>query len=83
MLILPFGSWLKNWVARPTRWSCSASVHELQNLFDPSTNFMRGRNEDGSWQSPFIPEAWGGAFTEGSSWHYTGQFFMIRPDWPS
>lgn len=46
-----------------------------QNLFDPSTNFMRGRNEDGSWQSPFIPEAWGGAFTEGSSWHYTWSVF--------
>ena len=46
-----------------------------QNLFDTSTNFMRGKNEDGSWQSPFVPEAWGGAFTEGSSWHYTWSVF--------
>ncbi|MDD3812871.1 MAG: glycoside hydrolase family 92 protein, partial [Bacteroidales bacterium] len=50
-------------------------AQNYQNLFDPSTNFMRGRNEDGSWQSPFIPEAWGGAFTEGSSWHYTWSVF--------
>jgi predicted alpha-1,2-mannosidase len=46
-----------------------------RNLFDASTNFMRGKNRDGSWQSPFIPEAWGGAFTEGSSWHYTWSVF--------
>ncbi len=42
-----------------------------RNLFDKSTNFMRGKNLDGTWQTPFVPEAWGGAFTEGSSWHYT------------
>ncbi len=46
-----------------------------QNLFDTSTNFMRGKNADGSWQKPFVPEAWGGAFTEGSSWHYTWSVF--------
>jgi len=46
------------------------------NLFDTSTNFMRGKNKDGSWQSPFVPEAWGGAFTEGSSWHYTWSVFQ-------
>lgn len=46
------------------------------NLFDSSTNFMRGKNEDGTWQSPFVPEAWGGAFTEGSSWHYTWSVFQ-------
>jgi len=47
-----------------------------RNLFDKSTNFMRGKNEDGTWQSPFVPEAWGGAFTEGSSWHYTWSVFQ-------
>jgi predicted alpha-1,2-mannosidase len=47
-----------------------------RNLFDKSTNFMRGKNQDGSWQTPFIPEAWGGAFTEGSSWHYTWSVFQ-------
>ncbi len=45
-------------------------------VFDQSTNFMRAKNEDGSWQSPFVPEAWGGAFTEGSSWHYTWSVFQ-------
>lgn len=51
-------------------------AQNYRNVFDPSTNFMRGKNEDGSWQSPFIPEAWGGAFTEGSSWHYTWSVFQ-------
>ena len=42
-----------------------------QNVFDPSTNFMRGRNADGSFQSPFRADKWGDAFTEGCSWHWT------------
>lgn len=42
-----------------------------QNVFDKSVNFMRGRNEDGTFQSPFRPDKWGDAFTEGSSWHWT------------
>jgi len=51
-------------------------AYNYRNLFDSSTNFMRGKNQDGSWQAPFIPEAWGGAFTEGSSWHYTWCVFQ-------
>jgi len=51
-------------------------AQNYRNLFDPTTNFMRGKNKDGSFQSPFIPEAWGGAFTEGSSWHYTWSVFQ-------
>jgi len=46
-----------------------------RNVFDPSTNFMRGKLADGSWQAPFVPEKWGDAFTEGSSWHYTWSVF--------
>ena len=42
-----------------------------QNVFDKSVNFMRGKNEDGTFQTPFRPDKWGDAFTEGSSWHYT------------
>ena len=42
-----------------------------RNVFDKSVNFMRGRNGDGSFQSPFRPDKWGDAFTEGSSWHWT------------
>jgi len=36
---------------------------------------MRGRNEDGSFQSPFSPYKWGDAFTEGNAWHYTWSVF--------
>jgi predicted alpha-1,2-mannosidase len=42
-----------------------------RNVFDPAVNFMRGRNLDGSFQSPFRPDKWGDAFTEGCSWHWT------------
>ena len=33
------------------------------NLFDPKTKWMRGKNEDGTFQSPFNPLKWGDAFT--------------------
>lgn len=46
-----------------------------KNLFDPSTMLMRGKNEDGSFQSPFNPLKWGDAFTEGNSLHYTWSVF--------
>ena len=42
-----------------------------KNVFDPSVNFMRGKNLDGTFQSPFRPDKWGDAFTEGCSWHWT------------
>ncbi len=45
------------------------------NLFDPSTGLMRGKNQDGSFQSPFNPFKWGDAFTEGNSWHYSWSVF--------
>lgn len=46
-----------------------------RNLFDGETKLMRGRNEDGTFQSPFNPLKWGDAFTEGNSWHYTWSVF--------
>ncbi|XOV92042.1 MAG: GH92 family glycosyl hydrolase [Bacteroidota bacterium] len=46
-----------------------------QNLFDPETGWMRGKNEDGAFQSPFNPLKWGDAFTEGNSLHYTWSVF--------
>ena len=46
-----------------------------KNLFDPSNNLMRGKNNDGSFQSPFNPLKWGDAFTEGNSLHYTWSVF--------
>ncbi|MBD0285425.1 MAG: glycoside hydrolase family 92 protein, partial [Flavisolibacter sp.] len=45
------------------------------NLFDPETKLMRGRNADGTFQSPFNPFKWGDAFTEGNSWHYSWSVF--------
>ena len=46
-----------------------------KNLFDPETKWMRGKNEDGAFQSPFNPLKWGDAFTEGNSIHYTWSVF--------
>jgi predicted alpha-1,2-mannosidase len=46
-----------------------------KNLFDPSTGWMRGKNKDGKFQSPFSPFKWGDAFTEGNSLHYTWSVF--------
>ncbi len=45
------------------------------NLFDPETKLMRGRNTDGTFQSPFSPYKWGDAYTEGNAWHYTWSVF--------
>ena len=42
-----------------------------KNVFDASTNFMRGKSASGDFEDPFIPDKWGGVFTEGSAWHYT------------
>lgn len=47
-----------------------------KNLFDPASGLMRGKNQDGTFQSPFSPFKWGGAFTEGNSWHYTWSVFQ-------
>ena len=46
-----------------------------RNLYSAKDKLMRGRNEDGSFQSPFSPTKWGDAFTEGNSWHYTWSVF--------
>ena len=46
-----------------------------QFVFDKDSKLMRGKNEDGTFQSPFSPYKWGDAFTEGNSWHYTWSVF--------
>jgi predicted alpha-1,2-mannosidase len=46
-----------------------------RNLFDKQTGLMRGKNKDGSFETPFNPFKWGDAFTEGNSWHYTWGVF--------
>ena len=52
-----------------------ARCQNYRNVFDPETGLMRGRNADGTFQSPFNPYKWGDAFTEGNSWHYTFSVF--------
>lgn len=46
-----------------------------RNLFDSSIGLMRGKNKDGSFQTPFNPFKWGDPFTEGNSWQYTWSVF--------
>ena len=46
-----------------------------KHLFDPETKLMRGKNSDGTFESPFNPFKWGDAFTEGNSWHYSWSVF--------
>ncbi|MBI9064705.1 MAG: GH92 family glycosyl hydrolase [Marinilabiliaceae bacterium] len=50
-------------------------AQNYRNLFDKETKLMRGRNEDGTFQTPFNPFKWGDAFTEGNSWHYSWSVF--------
>ena len=48
-----------------------------KNLFDKETKFMRPRNSNGTWKTPFDPsevahaESRGGDYTEGNAWQYT------------
>jgi predicted alpha-1,2-mannosidase len=53
----------------------AARSGNYRNVFDSERKLMRGRNEDGTFQSPFSPYKWGDAFTEGNSWHYTWSVF--------
>lgn len=46
-----------------------------RNVFDKETNLMRGRLQNGKFQTPFSPLKWGDAFTEGNAWHYTWSVF--------
>ena len=50
-------------------------AYNFVNVFDPGRKLMRGKNLDGTFQSPFSPYKWGDAFTEGNSWHYTWSVF--------
>lgn len=46
-----------------------------RNVFDSTTNFMRGRKSDGTLYTPFDPIEWGGPYTEGNAWHTTWSVF--------
>jgi len=50
-------------------------AQNYKNLYCPENKLMRGKNENGKFQEPFSPFKWGGAFTEGNSWHYSWSVF--------
>lgn len=48
--------------------------HSYRNYFDKSTGFMRGKMSDGSWRTPFDPNATTHReddYCEGNAWQYT------------
>ena len=49
----------------------AAQAQNYRKLYDQESGWMRGRNQDGSWATPFNPLKWGDAFTEGNSLHYS------------
>lgn len=51
-------------------------ANNYKKLYDPESGWMRGKNKDGQFQSPFNPLKWGDAFTEGNSLHYTWSVFQ-------
>jgi len=60
--------------------------HYYKNLYDSSTHFMRGRNSDGSWLTPFEPlevtpggSGFKGVYTEANAWQY---FWHVQHDIP-
>ena len=50
------------------------------NVFDPATGFMRGKNADGSWVTPFGPKEMNSItfneYTEANAWQYN--FFVLH-----
>jgi predicted alpha-1,2-mannosidase len=54
--------------------------HNYRNVFDSASGLMRGRNQNGIFQSPYNPFKWGDAFTEGNAWHYTWSVFQNIED---
>jgi hypothetical protein len=48
-----------------------------RNLFDPSTGLMRPKSRSGHFDSSFVANRWGGAYTEGSAWHHSFPPFAV------
>ncbi len=48
-----------------------ALAFNYRNLFDSDTGFLRGRNADGSWRTPFREFEWSADYIEGSAWQHT------------
>jgi predicted alpha-1,2-mannosidase len=41
-----------------------------RHVYDAEVKFFRGKNEDGSWLTPFHPFTWGSPYVEGSAWQH-------------
>ncbi len=41
-----------------------------RHVFDTQVKFFRGKNEDGSWLTPFHPFTWGSPYVEGAAWQH-------------
>jgi predicted alpha-1,2-mannosidase len=54
----------------------SRNMYNYRNVYDKSSGFMRGRDEEGEWTKNFDPVEWGGPFTEGNAWHYQWSVFQ-------
>jgi predicted alpha-1,2-mannosidase len=50
-------------------------MFNYKNVYDSSTQFMRGRNKNGLWLKDFDPIEWGGPYTEGNAWHWQWSVF--------
>ena len=46
-------------------------ANNYKNIFDTTINFVRPKDASGKWMEKYSPDMWGGAFTEGSAWHWT------------
>ena len=46
-----------------------------RNVYSDEVSLMRGRKADGSFDTPFHEQQWGGAFVEGNALHYTWSVF--------
>jgi predicted alpha-1,2-mannosidase len=41
-----------------------------RHVYDTEVKFFRGKNEDGSWLTPFNPFTWGSPYVEGAAWQH-------------
>jgi len=53
----------------------SRQMYNYRNVYDPSTRFMRGKDDKGTWSPNFDPTEWGGPYTEGNAWHWQWSVF--------
>lgn len=58
----------------------SRQMYNYRNVFDTTTNFVRGKDANGIWDKNFNPYEWGGPFVEGNAWHYTWSVFQNIQD---